>query len=251
MLAPRGWEGELFYTTDDRKPVIAQVSVHRSQYSRGSDDSWGGSVNLEWKPAAAVSVKIGPEFDRSRSAAQYVWTSADPAATSTFGNRYVFADLAQTTVSANVRLNWTFSPSLSLELYAQPLLSSGDYHQYKEFARPRSYEFRQYGTDGSTITPVTSTSGEVVSYQVDPDGNGTLATPFTFDNADFNFASLRGNAVLRWEYSPGSTLFLVWTQDRSAESFDGDFSLNRSLRQLGRAHGNHIFAVKVTYWWHP
>lgn len=251
MLAPRGWEGELFYATDDRKPVIAQIGVHRSRYSRGSEDTWGGSANLEWKPAAAVSLKVGPAFERSRSGAQFVGIYGDPAATATYDNRYVFADLAQTTVSADVRLNWTFSPTLSLELYAQPLLSSGDYQHYKELSRPRSYEFRRYGTSGSTITPVTDANGTVVSYQVDPDGSGTAATPFSFDNADFSLTSLRGNAVLRWEYSPGSTLYLVWTQDRSAESLNGDFRLGRSLRQLGRARGNHVFAVKVTYWWHP
>jgi len=251
MLSPQGWEGEIYYATDDRKPVIAQLDIHRSQYSQGSDDTWGGSLNLEWKPAAAVSVKVGPQFERLYSGAQYVGTFSDMTATRTYGYRYVFGDLAQTTVSANVRLNWTFSPSLSLELYAQPLLSSGDYRHYKEFSQPRSYEFQRYGTGGSTITPVTNPRGQVVSYVVDPDGSDTLATPFSFDNADFSVESLRGSAVLRWEYLPGSTLFFVWTQDRSASSLDGEFGLDRSLSQLGRAHANNIFAVKLTYWWHP
>ncbi len=250
MVSPAGWGGELSYSTDDRKAVIGEVSLSHSTSGRGDDNTWGGSVGLTWKPAAAVSVKFGPEYERSRMGAQYVGTFADSFATSTFGNRYVFAYLDQTTLSANLRVNWTFSPTLSLELYAQPLLSSGGYRGFKEVARPRSYDFNRYGAGGSTLTANRDASGRVVDYTVDPDGAGA-ASPFSIGNPDFSFASLRGNAVLRWEYRPGSTFYLVWTQDRSDQSGDGDFEFGRSLRRLGQAKGNHVVAVKFSYWWHP
>jgi hypothetical protein len=205
-------------------------------------------VNLEWRPAAAISVRVEPQFEVSRVGAQYVSTVEDATATSTFSNRYVFANLDQTTLSASLRLNWTFSPRLSLELYTQPLVSSGNYRGFKELSRPNSYDFRRFGTQGSTITPVSGPDGTVTDYQVDP---GTGAQPFTLENPDFSLASLRGNAVLRWEYLPGSTLYLVWTQDRSDDVVDGEFRFGRSLRRLVEARGNNIFAVKVSYWWHP
>lgn len=250
MLSPSGWGGDLSYSTDDRKSVVGEFSLSRNSFGRGDDNTWGGSMGLTWKPAAAVSVTVGPEYERSRMGAQYVGTFADSFATATFGSRYVFAYLDQTTLSANLRVNWTFSPKLSLEVYAQPLLSSGAYRGFKELARPRSYDFNRYGGGGSTITANRDASGTVVDYSVDPDGGGA-ASPFSIANPDFGFASLRGNAVLRWEFRPGSTVYLVWTQDRSDQSSDGEFGFGRSLGRLGKAKGNHIVAVKFSYWWHP
>jgi len=250
MVLPKGWETNVEYSTDDRKPVILSTSAYHSANVRGAAESWNLGFGIEWKPASTVSLQLSPQIDWSGSGAQYVGTYDDALATRTFARRYVFANLDQTTVSSSVRLNWTFSPTLSLELYAQPLISSGDYRGLKELTRPRSFDFLRYGTHGSTIAPVTDPKGQVTGYTADPDGPGA-APALDLPNPDFSFASLRGNAVLRWEYLPGSTLFLVWTQDRSDAIGNGDFSLGRSLRRLGRASGNHIFAVKVSYWWHP
>ena len=130
-------------------------------------------------------------------------------------------------------MNWIFTPRLSLELYAQPLVSSVDYQDMHSLARPRSYEF--VPTDG--VGP-------------DPDGAGPEA-PAQVTADDFTFASLRGNAVLRWEYLPGSTLFLVWTQNRSDSETIGEFGLRRSLSRLGSASADNIFLVKLSYWWNP
>jgi len=248
MLGPSGYSADASYNTDDRKSLIGQLSLSHSRFAQDDEDTWSTSVSLEWRPTAAVSFRLEPSVERTRMGAQYVGTFSDPAATATYGERYVFGHLDQTTVAASLRLNWTFSPRLSLELYTQPLLSSGNYTAFKELRRPRSYAFRRFGTEGSTITPVTNADGEVTAYDVDP-GTGTAA--FSFGNPDFSFASLRGNAVLRWEYLAGSTLFLVWTQDRSDNGPDGDFQFNRSLRRLISARGNNVFAVKLSYWWHP
>ncbi|HYX82738.1 MAG TPA: DUF5916 domain-containing protein, partial [Gemmatimonadales bacterium] len=145
------------------------------------------------------------------------------------------------------RLNWTYTPKLSLQLYAQPLISAGQYDYYQELVRPRSNAFARYGRDnGSTIAYVDSTN----TYTVDPDGVGP-AQSLSFGNQDFNFKSLRGNAVLRWEYMPGSTLYLVWTQSRQDYESIGQFRFGPSLGRMVRAPADNIFMVKVTYWWNP
>lgn len=246
MLNPAG--GRIFtgISSDDRRSVVFEVSGGLGDFS---GPFWEVGTGVEWKPATQISLSFEPSVERNLSTAEYVTTADDPGAMATFGRRYVFADLQQTTLSGSLRINWIFSPRLSLELYAQPLISSGNYRGYKELARPKSYDFNRYGQNGSTITPVTDSKGVVQEYTVDPTGAGTSS--FTVPNLDFSFASLRGNAVLRWEYVTGSTLYLVWTQDRSDFEQDGDFRLGHSLRQLGQAHGNHIFAVKLSYWWHP
>ncbi|HXV15912.1 MAG TPA: DUF5916 domain-containing protein, partial [Gemmatimonadaceae bacterium] len=99
---------------------------------------------------------------------------------------------------------------------------------------------------GSTVAKQTDASG-AVSYRIDPDGNG-LAAPFTVDNPDFNFRSLRGTAVMRWEYRPGSTLFFVWTQERDGFDTFGNFDFSRDRSALFRDRPTNVFQVKATYW---
>ncbi len=159
---------------------------------------------------------------------------ADPTAAATYGSRYVFAKLDQTTVSANLRINWSFSPTLSLQTFVQPLISAGGYTDLKELARPRSYDFARYGANYDRATGT-----------VDPDGPGP-APAFQVGNPDFNFRSLRGNAVLRWEYQPGSAFFLVWTQERTDAETLGDLQFGHSFDRLVSAKANNIFLAKVT-----
>jgi hypothetical protein len=154
----------------------------------------------------------------------------------------------QKTISANIRLNWTFSPELSLQVFMQPLISSGAYSNLKQLLRPRTFDFGYFGRDGSTLSPQRSSSNALTGYEVDADGSGP-SQPYVFNNPDFNFTSLRGNAVLRWEYRPGSALYLVWTQSRSDNQNFGDFQFHDSMTRLWSAKPDNIFMLKFTYWW--
>lgn len=241
-IGQSGFETGAWVGTDDRKPVVLSLEGHLSQYEKDADRSWSVYPGIEYKPSSSMSLRVSPSFERSYTSAQYVGTFEDPHASATFGNRYVFANLQQTSLSASIRLNWIFTPTMSLELYAQPLIASGNYTGFKELERSRSYDFRTYGEDGSTFDDATLTA--------DPDGTGPAA-PIQIDNPDFNFRSLRGNAVLRWEYMPGSTLFLVWTQSRSDFEDIGSFRFGHSVGRLLDARADNIFAVKLTYWWNP
>ena len=164
--------------------------------------------------------------------------------TETSGTRYIFAGYFQRMLSSNIRLNWTFNPRLSLQLYLQPLLAVGKYDQFKELARPKEYEYNLFGEGGSTI----SYSDADEEYTVDPDGPGP-APAFYFGNPDFNFKSLRGTIVLRWEYLPESILYFVWTQNRADEANPGDFNFSRDLGNLFTAPGDNIFLIKISYRW--
>ena len=149
----------------------------------------------------------------------------------------------------DTRLNMTFTPTLTLQLFAQPFIASGSYSSFKEFAEVKSRKMNYYGRDnGSTITPTTSlTSGRVSGYNIDPDGPGAAA-PFSIDNPNFNFTSLRGTGVLRWEYRPGSTLYFVWTQQRDGSDVLGDFNFSRDRSALFRERPTNVFQIKGTYW---
>ncbi len=141
-------------------------------------------------------------------------------------------------------MNATFLPVLSFELYAQPFAFAGDYGGFKELQARRTYAFNVYGRDnGSTITR------DGTTYTVDPDGTGPAA-PFTFSDPGFRTRSLKVNAVLRWEYRPGSTIHVAWTQSRSGYfTGDGSFDLGRDLgRDLFVDRPANVLLVKVTYW---
>jgi uncharacterized protein DUF5916/cellulose/xylan binding protein with CBM9 domain len=242
MVNEPGVEWDFQLDSDPNKRWIYGIGLHGNHYRKGWEQSWSARAALEWKPGARLSLRVEPQLERTGTSAQYVDTFDDALAANTFGHRYVFADLDETTVSASVRLNWIFTPRLSLEMYAQPLLSSGRYTGFKELARPRSYAFNDYPDPTPTSDP-----DRIV---VDPDGAGPAAGE-EIDDPNFSLASLRGNAVLRWEYMPGSTLFLVWTQNRSDTESIGTFRTGRALDRLFGAAGDNIFLVKISYWWNP
>jgi hypothetical protein len=235
--------GNIGLSTDARRPAVFDFSV---QAARGVGDRTGMirlQPGLALKPAANIFVQLSPSYSRDEGSAQYVTTVEDPTATAFYGSRYVFGFVETKTVSLDTRVNWTFTPDLTLQLFAQPFIASGEYSSFREFAAPRTLEKLVYGEDVGTIRFDQATS----SYRVDPDGSGP-AGPFTFGNPDFTSAALRGTAVLRWEYRPGSTVYFVWTQERSDYDPVGSFDLGGARTAIFRGRPTNVFQVKATYW---
>jgi hypothetical protein len=227
-------------STDSRKSISADFNLDRGCDGDGMCDI-SGNVGLTLRPVSNIQLSLSPSVSRNRTAQQYVTAVDDPTATAFYGRRYVFAELEQRSVSMNTRLNLTFTPDLTLEVFAQPFISSGRYTRFKEFVTPRERGKTIYGEDAGSI--VSTPDG----YTVEPDGAGPAAA-FDLDDPDFNFRSLRGNAVLRWEFVPGSTLYLVWTQDRSDVASVGNLDFNRDVDALLAAPAENIFLVKLNYW---
>lgn len=248
---PAQWQWNLGVETDGRKPVGLSASTnHRTDASGLRERSIG--VSLIARPSAAVRFSITPSVSRNHYTAQYLTAFGDAAAGATFGTRHIFAELDQTTVSATTRLDWTFTPRLSLQLYAEPFVSAGRYAAFKEFTTPGAFAFAEYGRDVGTICPYAG------AYAVSPTvarpcpaafpAAGDASFPIRFGSPDFNVRSLRGNAVVRWEYRPGSTLFFVWQQERSGFEPFGEFDLERDARALFESPARNVFLVKATYW---
>ncbi len=241
-------------SSDERRGTVGRLSY---DWTAEDGDSWSRSVslNLTANPSERLRIQLGPAFTRGHASAQYVTSVADPLADQTFGRRYVFGGLDQTTVSLETRVNVTFTPLLSLQLYVEPFVSTGNYGELKELERPGTFKFLEYGTDIGTVSQ--DLGG---SYAVDPDGAGPAA-PFAVADRDFSYRSLIGNAVLRWEWQPGSTLFLVWQQSRiSSLRGDGDngtdpwiggFKLGRDAGDMFATPADNVFVIKVNYWLNP
>lgn len=238
-----GHEINLNMNSDGRQRVI--FSAYGGRYSQaGNDhDMWYG-FDIEFRPAPNLTLSAGPSWYKSNEPGQFVTFYDDPTAGATYDRRYVFADLDYTEFSSGMRLNWTFSPTLSLQVYAQPLVAAGTYKRIKSLRAPRTFDFDVYGDGASTREDSAS------FYRVDSDGAGP--SPATIiGRRDFNSVSLRGNAVLRWEYMPGSTLYFVWTQSRSDGGSDGTFRFSRGMERMIGAPSDNIFMIKATYWWNP
>jgi hypothetical protein len=244
---PTQYGGYFYGGTDARKPVSYYWNF---SYYGDEDGGYYKQINpeIDLRPSTSVTVSFTPNVSYTLNTIQYVQSVADALADATFDRRYVLANLRQTTVSASTRVAWTVSPALSFQFYAQPFAAVGHYDNFKELAKPRTREYLVYGRTGtSTIAPTTSSSGDKTGYAVDPDGSGP-APSFSIGNPDFRIHSLRGNAVVRWEYRPGSALFFVWQQQRSGfQPFDGTFRTGRDLRDIFGQPSN-VFLVKATYW---
>ncbi|HET9423736.1 MAG TPA: DUF5916 domain-containing protein [Gemmatimonadaceae bacterium] len=244
---PAGWYAQASFGTDQRRRFSLNPSVN---YQANIDDpswSWNGNLFIETRPSTQVRVTFGPSYSREFSTSQYTRSVTDALMTETFGSRYVFADLNQTVFSLDTRIEWTLTSKLSVQSYLQPFVAVGRYDSFKEFQTPREYDFAVYGRDKGSITANTTAGGGVESYTVDPDGAGPAAT-FDIGNPNFNVHSLRGNAVLRWEYRPGSALFVVWQQERNGVEEVFQFDTRRDVGAIFRERPSNIFLIKGVYW---
>jgi hypothetical protein len=235
-------------STDSRHALIGNAGLDYYWDDKGGV-SPGISVSATYRPASNVSLSFGPSWNSSRNYAQYVRGVPDSTAAAFYGTRYVMSSLAQRTLGLDTRLNVTFSPTMTLQLYVQPFFASGDYFDFKEYVATRSVETAVYGRDRGTVAELRDTAGRVSQYTIDPDGPGPAA-PFTLSNPDFSQQSLRGNAVFRWEYRPGSVLYVAWTQSRFADAGFGDLDLRRDRAALFATRPDNIFLVKAS-WWMP
>src|SRR5262245_25870482 len=241
-LSPTSADINGWINTDDRKRVSINISGGISDNAAGG---WGRSagVTFNFKPSDRLTLSTGPDWNRSYGFAQYVRSVDDPTATSTLGGRYVFGGIDQWQLTMTTRAKLIFSPHASLQVFMQPLLATGDYTGFKELARPRTYDFIRYGVDAGSLAYDPATR----IYTADPDGIGA-APSFSFDDPEYNFKSLRLNAVFRWEMKPGSNFYAVWTRQQQDFRYPGDFAPGRDAGAMFGAPGDDIVLFKISYW---
>jgi hypothetical protein len=204
------------------------------------------------RPTSRFRLDVNPEWYRQIEKRQYV-TTLDGGLPETYDHRYIFGASDQSVLAATIRLNYTFNPDLTLELFAQPFTASGEYESYSEVASPGALDLREYGTDGTTITAESDQY-----YRVDDSRTGTS---FQVPNQNFSDFSFRSSVVLRWEWRRGSTLYFVLQQNRAAtcspfldtatcptSSAPGTAPGMGSLSDVFGIPGDNFLAVKVNYW---
>jgi len=204
-----------YMSTDGRKPVRAGF-----EWSLGTDghgDRWGLYPSVTLKPTAALSTEFGISLNRNIEDAQWIGNIERDGRT-----RFVFGRLYQTTTSMTTRVNYTLTPNLSLQVYAQPFVSAGDYGDFRELINGRATHYaNRYAA---------------FAYGANP---------------DFRFLSFRTTNVMRWEFKPGSTLFVVWQQGRENVLPDGSFRFGRDYGDVFSTPSTNTVLVKLAYWLNP
>ncbi|HEY0479454.1 MAG TPA: DUF5916 domain-containing protein [Kofleriaceae bacterium] len=221
--------------TDTRKPVWFSLNENSRRDWTEHEFDINVGLNATLQARSNLDLSIGPNLYWRDDPMQYVDEVADTAGQPHF----VFGRIRETDLSMTLRANWTFSPHLTLQAYAQPYVASGRYTELKDVDRPGADRYGdRFQLLGGTARLVDGT------YQVVRDG-----TAWSFDRPDFNFRQLRSTVVMRWEYRPGSTVFAIWSHGRTSDGFDdGRFRLGRDLADLARAASENIVMVKLNYW---
>src|SRR5947209_4729646 len=214
VRTPLSWSTDATVATDSRK----NFSVRLNEHSEGAGDGSYFRVlalQLNARPRPNLQLSVASVLRRTHTATQYVTAFDDPSATATYATRYVFAHLEQHSFELDPRADWTITSRLSFQLFLQPFIASGAYHDFRSLVAARTRDY----------APTAATS-----------------------NPDFNLRSLRGSAVVRWEFRPGSALYVAWNENRADQEPFGDFRLRRDLRAIPNAPSHDVFLVKVSYW---
>ncbi|CAN5363557.1 hypothetical protein BH11MYX1_BH11MYX1_20400 [soil metagenome] len=229
-----GGNSFLSISSDNRERL--QVSVAGSVNRDWTADVMAGSLDATATIQARsnLDLTVSADWTRRDDPMQYVAQATDAAG----AEHYITGHIKFTSTSLTMRVNWTFSPHLSLQAYAQPFIASGEYARFKDVDHPHAGRFRDrfHALDASELHATDDTV--FASY------NGS----YSFGKPDFNFQQLRSTIVLRWEYRPGSNIFAIWNHGQTNQLSDGRFSLASNLSDLARAASDNTVMVKLNYW---
>ncbi|NJO91579.1 MAG: hypothetical protein HC831_23420 [Chloroflexia bacterium] len=226
-------------SSDYSKKVSFYIGNYHGWGNNSSEKNHWYWFGVEIKPMNSLSLSIDPEFGSNYSLLQYIET-----ANMNGENRYIFGSLDQKTFHFTFRINYTITPDLSIQYYGQPFISSGKYSDLKRITDPRAENFNNRYHIFSGNESIHDEMNEV--YNIDENLDGM--TDYTFDNPDFNFQQFRSNLVVRWEYSPGSTVYLVWSQGRTASGSSGRFNFDKDMDNLFGIQPHNVFLIKFNYW---
>ncbi len=236
---PGQWEFRGGGRTDFRRSLWANLGMSYSTEDESGARRVGLNANVRWRPPGSFSMSVEGRASWSTNDRQYL--TQETVADSTF---YLLGELDRREISMELRADFALTPRLSFEFYAEPFVSAGRYDVIKLAADPRA---EAYADRFDVLEPDRlSRPGGDEDATVDVDRDG--AADFTFSEPNFRVVSLRTNAVLRWEFRPGSTLFVVWQQNRRERDETGALDAGSALFDAVRASGSHVFAVKVAYW---
>jgi hypothetical protein len=229
--------------TDRRKSFngyygMSKRSAVDGEYDRSFRTGINYRPNEQWK--IELDLFTNKEFDTD----QFIISIDDELAINTFYKRYIFADITNDSKGFTFEANRIASPQLSFQFFLKPEISQYEYQDLKEFLEPKKYKFNYYSED-----QIVNVDDETI--EIDPDRDG-MAPSFQLSSdyiKGFNFLSLRSNFIIKWEYRPGSAMFLVWQQQRDHfEVTESNMELSSGIDKLMKSNATNTILLKVAYW---
>lgn len=239
MLIPGDKSFNLIINSDVRKKLsLKYKGMHlRLKYNSASIDQF--TPVISYQPLNTLQFSFEPSYTRNNNELQYV-TDCDYQN----NKRYIMGSLNQHILSFSARININISPNLTIQYWGQPFITSGKYTQLKRTTNPRANNYN--GRFQEFNTHQISVPDEDNYYLIDENTDGK--TDYKFENPNFNFNEFLSNLVLRWEYLPGSALYLVWSQNRRYTDTSGNFDLSDNLGKLYKNEvPNNTLMVKLSY----
>lgn len=235
FISPGNQSFNLNLGTNESKKLMVFFGHYRGSADVNSMRAQEYYGQINFKPTNSLSISFEPDYGIQHEDLQYV-----NIVSSNGTPLYLFGKLDQKTFSFTMRVNYTVNPELSIEYYGQPFIAAGKYSAFKKIVDPIASTYRQRFYQ---YTPAELTFDESENtYSIIDGGN------FSFDNPDFNFRQFRSNLVVRWEYSPGSTLYLVWSQGRTSTATNGMFNYGSDIKNLFDVTPHNVFLIKLSYW---
>lgn len=239
MKFPARWNQWYNISSDNRKAFQLGFGGFNSWNDDGESRTHNVRFWLSFRPRDALRLRINPFFTFNKQDLQYIDTIDYDV-----DKRFIFGRLKQKTLGITFRFDFSITPDLSIQYYGQPFVSAGQYSQLKRITKPRANHYAdRFHTFTESEIQFDSGKGQ---YNFDEDSDGTI--DYSLDKPDFNFRQFRSNLVIRWEYNPGSTLFLVWSQERTGADDNGKFSLTNDLGELFNESATNVFLIKVSRW---
>ena len=226
----------IYYNSDDRKNFNYRVGIMHSQAEENNYSFLKLEADFNYQLFNSFNLSFSPELEVRPNKTQYV-TQKDFLDT----KRYILGTIDNKTIRATLRLNYTLNPNLSIQYYAQPFISKGEYTDFKYVTNSTTKRlndrFNLYQSDQLNL------EGDTYYFDDDLDGN----VDYSMSNPDFSIVQFNSNLVVRWEYVPGSELFLVWSQGiRTSVSMDEGL-LGGLQSGIIDYQPQNIFLIKATY----
>jgi hypothetical protein len=241
---PGELEGYVEIHSDPRRWASGEIGAYRAGGDEGSYVYREGWLGLTLKPTRALRFTLVPDYMWMDSNVQYVTQKSYGDAA-----RYIFAHILQETASLTLRADFCLAPDLTIQYYAQPFISVGQYEDFRRITAPRADDyadrFHAYEEGSAPGSEIRFDAAES-AYIVDEDQDGV--DDYQFGDPDFKYKAFHSNLVVRWEYRAGSVLYLVWSQGREANIPDGEFSFRRDFDELFDVYPHDIFLIKVSRW---
>ena len=235
ILIPPRMSYELAFETDNSRNIQFNWVGEFDDSLETDTSSWSVSPGVEARISDFLNIETNLLYESNLNEMQWVENPDDDGIT-----RYVVGRMEQETLAATVRFDVNFSPRLSLTYYGSLFASSGMFDEFKQITSPLAPRWEDRF---ARLENQLSFDNESNTYTAS-DGVGT----YSFENPDFDARELQSNLVLRWEYRPGSTLFLVWTQNRENEDLRRGFDSFSEYDRLFREPSENTFLLKVSYW---